>query len=170
MIFLEAIEFSKGLRVVEASRPNDSDYVFQAIREGIYKHTFITPGLITLITYFLAARHGSYLTVEDFSEVIFKLKKSLPKFKITEVSMRRVPRGYLCEDIEMFFGGLYANDHAYYCGDSCLKLTCEGVTFGKEMVGILFVKEPLVSMELTRSIWQIIYPKFFKAPIVDPII
>ena len=149
----------------EITDPSNPDYIFQAIRERIYNHGLITTELIVVIAHFLAARHNLLLTLEDVSGIIVRLQESRPKLRIHEIAMRRVPHGYYSEDVEAFFGRLIGGGYA----DSekgGIKLNDKGLKIFQEITGEFFSDEPIVFIELARSIWQVMYPVLFKAPII----
>lgn len=129
------------------------------------KHKPVSAELIVVIAHFLAARHEVKLTLEDTSGIIVRLEELQLKMKFQEIAMRRVPHGYYSEDLEAFFGRMCGAGYAHVENHS-LCLERDGLRVFQEIVGEFFSEEPLVFIELARSIWQVMYPRFFKAPIV----
>jgi len=145
----------------------DPEYVLQSIREGNYNYVgpLISAELITATAHSFAERHMVRLTLEDISGIIVELQKSQPQLKTYGIAMRRVPHGYYSEDIEAFFGRLCGSDYAK-AQEGGVRLNDKDWKLYQEIIGEFFSEHPLVFLEFASSIWQTMYPKFFKAPIV----
>lgn len=149
----------------KASDPSSPEYIFTSIREGIYKHKPVSAELIAVIAHFLAVRHEVQLSLEDTSGIIVRLEKLRPKIKFQEIAMRRVPAGYFSEDLVAFFGRMCDAGYAHV-ENRTLYLEENGLRVFQEIIGEFFSEEPLVFIELAKSIWQIMYPVQLKAPVV----